>query len=271
MKLFQILEALVPDLQPKQCKVHLATNIGRHKPIELYLNGEFDAFQDWQNRKNFQRPLVLSLVALPYRGKWLFVGMYRSNGYRHVKSPDHFEYDLELLPESEELAGRLIVEFHRSGRQSYLIAERWADSMEVSELLPAKYEIEEFPGYSSFLLTKQRLDIVVQREVPSWKAALRNVSGVYLIADRTTGTLYVGSAHGVAGMWGRWCEYSKTGHGGNRELRKLLKKKGKTHADNFQFGVLETADSEVGAEEILARESRWKDLLLTRSFGHNAN
>ena len=271
MKLFQILEALISDLKPKQCKVHLAKNTGRDKPLELYLNGKFDLFQEWQNGRNFRRPLVLSLVALPYKGKWLFVGIYRSNGCKHVKSPDHYEYDLELLPETKELAGRLVVEFHRSGRQSYLIAERWADSMEVSEILPAKYEIEEFPGYSSFLLTKQRLDMVVQSEVPSWKAALKNVAGVYVIADCATGKLYVGSAHGAAGMWGRWCDYSKNGHGGNRELRKLLRQKGKGYADNFQFGVLETADSEVGAEEIFARESRWKALLLTRRFGYNAN
>ena len=46
------------------------------------------------------------------------------------------------------------------------------------------------------MLSKQQLDTVVKQEVESWKAALGSVAGVYLIADRRTGKLYVGSATG---------------------------------------------------------------------------
>ena len=129
----------------------------------------------------------------------------------------------------------------------------------------------EFPGYSWVMLTKQRLDVVVEQQVASWKAALANVAGVYVIADRASGKLYVGSATGDEGIWSRWCAYSQTGHGGNRELRRLLRDKGIAYAENFQFGVLEIADTHASDDDVLQRESRWKELLLTRDHGYNAN
>jgi len=136
---------------------------------------------------------------------------------------------------------------------------------------PAKLQIAAFPGYSWATLTKQQLDIVVDQQVMSWKTALSNVDGVYVIADRSTGKLYVGSATGQEGIWSRWCTYSATGHGGNRELKELLREEGGDHAKNFQFSILEIADSHASSEDTLARESHWKQVLLTRAHGLNAN
>lgn len=107
--------------------------------------------------------------------------------------------------------------------------------------------------------------------VTSWKTALGAVAGVYVITDRKTGKLYVGSATAGEGVWSRWCAYSATGHGGNRELRKLLQEKGPAYAEHFQFGILEIADSHASQEDVLRRESYWKALLQTRVHGYNAN
>ena len=62
-----------------------------------------------------------------------------------------------------------------------------------------------------------------------------------------------------------------TGHGGNLELKRLLQAEGAAYADNFQFGVLEIADAHASTEDILARESYWKELLLSGAHGYNAN
>jgi predicted GIY-YIG superfamily endonuclease len=122
------------------------------------------------------------------------------------------------------------------------------------------------------MLTKQDLDIVVKQSIESWRTALASVAGVYVIADRHTGRLYVGSATGVQGIWSRWCAYSRTGHGNNQELRELLKKEGDVYAGHFQFGVLEIADTHASDADILRRESHWKELLRTRApHGYNAN
>jgi hypothetical protein len=142
----------------------------------------------------------------------------------------------------------------------------------VAEILAERIRVSEFTGYSRAMLSKQHLDIVVTQQVQSWKTALSAVSGVYVICDRATGKLYVGSATAGEGIWDRWCAYSRTGHGGNKELAQLLDERGKAYADNFQFGVLEVADSRAGRQDILKREAYWKDLLQTRRpLGYNAN
>jgi hypothetical protein len=40
---------------------------------------------------------------------------------------------------------------------------------------------------------------------------------------------------------------------------------------NLQYSVLEIADTHTSEKEILARESHWKEVLLTRIHGLNSN
>jgi hypothetical protein len=52
-----------------------------------------------------------------------------------------------------------------------------------------------------------------------------------------TGYLYVGSAYGEDGIWGRWTKYVSTnGHGNNKTLKELVKAD-KDYADNFKFSI----------------------------------
>jgi hypothetical protein len=271
LQLFEVLTLLEPKLTPSSCKVHLAVHNGKEDPLDVYVAGGFDAWQSWQKNENFQRDHVVSLIALPGKGTWLFVGAYLSKGCDLMEDPRHFEYDLVSHEAVESLSGRLVVRFERSGRQSYLLAENWAERMIVSEIRPTRLQLEEFPGYSKVLLSKCQLDIIVERQIASWKAALSSVGGVYVISDSESGKLYVGSATGSDGIWGRWCDYSTTGHGDNKELVQLLREKGAEHAKQFRFGVLEIADSHASQEDTLRRESHWKELLLSRSHGYNGN
>ena len=95
--------------------------------------------------------------------------------------------------------------------------------------------------------------------------------GIYVIADAKTGKFYVGSATGDEGIWSRWCSYATTGHGGNKDIRALLRHKGTDYVQQFCFGILEIADTHASATDILRRESHWKELLQTREHGYNAN
>ena len=126
--------------------------------------------------------------------------------------------------------------------------------LEVHALRPKNIEVAEFPGYLSVRLTKRQLDLIIKRAIASWKGALASVGGGYLISDAQTGRLYVGSATGDEGLWDRWCAYSKTGHGGNRDLRNLLRDNGNDYMQHFRFGVLEIADRRAGTDDILRRE-----------------
>jgi hypothetical protein len=136
---------------------------------------------------------------------------------------------------------------------------------------PERIAIAKFPGCKAIDLTKEQLGIVVDQGLESWRTALSSVAGVYLIADRTSGKLYVGSACGEGGIWQRWCDYAATGHGGNLELKNRLKAEGPTRANAFRFSVLEIADLHSTPQDIIRRESQWKNILLTRDHGLNAN
>lgn len=100
---------------------------------------------------------------------------------------------------------------------------------------------------------------------------MENLRGIYVIADIETGKLYVGSATGTDCIWGRWTEYVNSGHGGNNQLKKLFKEKGKEYAVNFTFSILEVFDPDVVDSFIIERESHWKNILLTRQYGYNDN
>ena len=91
------------------------------------------------------------------------------------------------------------------------------------------------------------------------------------LTNNSSGKHYVGSAYGGDGIWSRWCAYAKNGHGGNAELRSLLNEEGSTHADNFQYSILEVCDLNASDEFILGRESHWKAVLRTREYGLNRN
>lgn len=272
MDLFQVIGLLDFDVVPEMCKIHLAGWNGSDDPLDVYLAGEFDEWQSWQSKRNFERSFVVSLISLSRDSQWLFAGLYDSVGCEWVEEHGMNRYTLNKRVSASELEGRLIVQFGRTGRQSYLLGEKWSSEIKVVEIRPEKMQIAVFPGYSSTMLTKQHLDIVVRNEIESWRSALASVAGVYVIADRHTGKLYIGSATGVGGIWSRWCAYSLTGHGNNVELMELLAREDVLYAQNFQYGVLEIADTHASIDEILRRESHWKDLLCSRApHGYNAN
>lgn len=270
MKLFQLIQLLDDQVAPEDCKIHLAVSNGKENPLDVYLAGEFDRWQEWQTKENFKRKFVVSLISMQ-RNKWLFAGVHDSLACKPRGSTACFRYTLRRREATVELCGRLVVDFKRPGRQSYLIAQKWVNDLHVAEIRAQRLLVAEFSGYTQTKLAKQELDIIVHQQSSTWKSALSSVTGVYVIADTNTGKLYIGSATGEHGIWGRWCQYAKSGHGGNKELKSLLKAQGAEYAKNFQYGILETADSNASENDVIMRETHWKDLLLTRAHGNNAN
>jgi hypothetical protein len=284
MLLYPFLCLLSPVVTPGSSKVHLAGWNGSENPLDVYRKGlsHFEEWQSYQGQKNFERQHVVSLIQLPGSGtQWLFAGAYRKNGREEVLLGKGmaWKYDLARLTEYDEVLGRLVVLHNRRGRRT---AYRFGDSKDpqtgatfdtelaVHELRAQPLGLPQFPGFKQVLLDFPTLKQVVAQAEPSWRTALSAVSGVYLISDTVEGKLYVGSAGGEAGIWGRWCQYMD-GHGGNRELRKLVGDRGVEHAKSFRFSILETADTSASPGELLAREGHWKQVLQSRLFGHNAN
>lgn len=250
-------------------KIHLATGKDWNDPLEWYFKGTFKRWQEGQTMRNFQCKMVVSLIHLD-RDLWLFVGVYEILGVREaVRMP--YYYRTRLIPGHEALIGRVMVRFKRNFRASYLIGERFVDRLEVAEILPYRMTVKPFPGFNQIAISHGDLKTTIESGDTSWRSALANVKGVYLIVDAKTGRMYVGSATGNKGIWQRWCGYIETGHGGNKELKALLKKRGPHYVRNFRFTVLEIADFHATDNDIIVREQHWKNALLSRAHGHNLN
>ena len=204
----------------------------------------------------------------PRTDAWLFGGAFdvverRSDGYK-----------LQPLASFEKFVGRLLAAFHRyqgmRGRAFKL--ESYLDQFKVAEILPHVYSGESFPGFEKIDHDFGILEAVFRNERADWKAALENIKGVYLIADKSNGKKYVGSAYGDAGIWSRWACYMGTGHGWNDELVRLLDQKGRKYArEQFRFSVLEVMVKSTPDDAVLAREAHWKRALVTREHGYNKN
>jgi hypothetical protein len=101
-----------------------------------------------------------------------------------------------------------------------------------------------------------------------WRSALTAVGGVYLILAEKSGHQYVGSAYGATGIWGRWHQYAKSGHGGNVKLRKLMNDS--DYPKNFRFSVLQILPRTMAKNEIIHRETLYKHKLGSRATGLNS-
>jgi len=133
------------------------------------------------------------------------------------------------------------------------------EDFEVVEILPEPYTGRPFAGYEDIDLSFEEIETLVRNSRLDWKAALEHVKGIYLVTDTKTGKRYVGSACGQSGIWSRWCAYAETGHGGNVELRRLVKARNLNYCRaNFRFALLEHRSFRVADEIISSRENFWK-------------
>jgi hypothetical protein len=249
-------------------KIHLAKS-SKDDPINYFYAGTFKEWQESQTQRNFECDHVIGLISIE-KGQWLFAGVWAIQG-SPKKKKGGWQYHTQEVNGLDHLAGRVIVSFLRTFRQSYLRGEAYGSKLLVREIRPERLSVADFPGYSSVHLTFDTLRVLAKQRPAAWLTALRSVGGVYLIADTSNGRLYVGSACGEGGIWSRWENYDEKGHGGNKDLIELLKAKGEGHASNFLFSILEICDLLASKDEVLARECHWKRVLLSREFGYNKN
>ena len=252
-------------------KIHCAT--GKDwPPLEAFFDGQFKLWQEHQTKKNFQCKHVLSLIHLE-NDHWLFSGVYKVKGVRprRSKGKNYFMYSTQEVKGLGHLTGKAIIQFDKNFRASYLLSHKFEDQLILVELREERMTIGDFPGYNSVVLSYRMLKTIVRESNPSWKAALSNVAGVYLVTDTSNGKVYVGSAYGGDGIWQRWTVYAKNGHGGNKELRALLRKKKSEHAELFQISLLEICDLNSSDDYVISREVHWKNVLKSREFGLNQN
>jgi hypothetical protein len=267
--LVTFLKAAGIEFDTDDLKIHLACYNQRERPIDVYFAGNFKKWQERQGQRNFKCAHVISLIDLG-ESHWLFAGVYQILGCKpHPDYEGDFLYATKLLPKQDDLIGRIIVHHKRGGVRASYIWHKKEIALTISEIRGEKLTIKEFPGYNAVVLSHSNLITITEQKIPAWHGALANIKGIYLITDTSTGRHYVGKASGKSGIWQRWCSYAENGHGGNKELKKVLKNKGEQHMTHFQYSILEIADTHASDKDILARETYWMNALKSRKFGMN--
>lgn len=277
MRLFDYLKMTFPDLTPEVTKVHLAQmNDYQEDPLVKFRERSFDDWQCWQKRLEFSRKYVVSLIRIPGTETWLFAGAFKQTGNAGKKAyPNgdalYYQYHLQKIPETEEYAGRMYISFKNTARNFIRLGESIQSELVISAITPARLTFGEFPGYRNVVLDRNSIGAILRLDLKSWRTALSMVKGIYILTDKDGGKLYVGKADGVEGIWGRWKYYFASGHGGNVGLKEAFGTSDETRLQNMTFAILEVIDFNAEKDEIDRRETHWKEILLSREFGHNRN
>lgn len=271
----------------------LPTKLVRHQdrryPVqELRRRGWFELYQSYQGKPKFHgAQQIVSFYGLPGT-RAAFDGVYKVLGWQPNKPGEgpildacewskdwnrdaKFLYELERDRQFDDFRDRVVIDWG-------LGALAWVQNLDnkpVLEILESGRKLPPFEDYLEFSLTYTQLTDLFSNEEAhrDWRTPLSAVAGVYLILAQESGNLYVGSAYGESGIWGRWRNYSLTGDGGNIQLRELIKSDS-AYPDRFRFSVLQILPKTMARDEVIRRETMYKSKLGTRAIslnGLNAN
>jgi hypothetical protein len=245
----------------------------------LLRHDQIEEYQRHQGEHIFKCEYIISFIGVG-GSKALFLGVYKVNGVKQSKShkwshdyiyqemnPGQFVYNLKEVEGFEDYETRLVIDWGKSTRSWH----QWIKSKSVVEIRP-EGKIRPFPGYLDFIVEFNELIEMINNSDANreWHTMLSSVAGVYLIVDSKTGKQYVGSAYGEKGIFGRWENYARNGHGGNDQLKTLLRKS-KTYSKYFAFSILRTLPKTLTKREVIEYENLYKTKLGTRAFGLNSN
>lgn len=234
-----------------------------------YKKNEFLDYQKSQSRDVFRGVnFVVSFIG--EAGKLSrFIGVYKILGKGVLKADGHFWYEMEEVAGFEDLKERVIVNW-----QNPIVWHQWIDKIsntkEVVEIHPGLH-YQQFTDYFEFVLDFKQLQEIVTKEYSDWKRMLSITKGIYLISDSKTGKLYVGSAYGDNGIWGRWARYVATnGHGDNKTLKELVRTDS-NYAFNFRFSILMLLPRTITLDQAILKENLFKKKLGKNACALNNN
>lgn len=269
------------DYNPNNVPEYIRSKFGlkprRFDLLNMYKEGEAELVRESvkTHNPNSHRRFINGDVVfcfIPFADKdWLLV-----NAFRVLDDSKYLiDADEEALSDYQQYFGRLVITWADRTTMNIVMKDKEAISrLTVKAILEESYDevSEEFPGYENVDLSWEKLNRVLKMK--TWRTALENQKGVYLITDTSANKRYVGSAYGEDMILGRWENYAKNGHGGNVLLRELVDREGLDYVKrNFRYSILDIYKSTTDDKTILGRESWWKEILLTRNpaFGYNDN
>lgn len=263
------------DEQASKAKVKFNRDNGYDNPIDIYESNPDLINKQWLYWRNKNRYFDVGQIAIclvKIRSEyWLLTTI--DTVVEELNVLNGINYKGTPLSEYQKYFGRTIIKFHKSFQTQGVNYSTIADELEVCQILPDTFDDDDFPGYDKVNLSYNQLKSILDRGKKDWIAALKSQKAVYLITDTNNGKLYVGSATSSYGMLlQRWSNYVSNGHGGNKELKRIVDSEGIEYVQSyFRYTILENYNSKVDDAVVLERESWWKNILLTRTFGYNDN
>lgn len=281
MTLQELLSAKGVDLERTKLIRH---NLSNDEITTYYSKGYIELYQRIQRPSRFKNcDYVISFIG-EEGTLGTFHGCYKINGYTSY-TPESFppdfppmnlpvetdcvDFNLEKTDILADLQNRLVIDW---GKGAINWCQNGTTVKEVVEIRRTMSEIE-FVDYDNIVLSWENLRKIVYNKASykKWEDKLSAVAGVYLITDTNTGKHYVGSASGMeGGIWGRWSEYAKTKHGGNKQLVALIEND-PDYCYHFQYSILEVLPLKQDKHDVLAREQLFKRKLQSIKFGLNDN
>jgi hypothetical protein len=271
---------LAAGLDVPEDRIKLVRHVDRVERTirQMTVDGDFELFQSEQvaSVMPFHNcDVIASFIGLE-GNKAEFHGVYRIKGHRPLtqsdwdrmpewirissrENRDGIFYDLEEIERLRSYRGRLIVQW-KSTRGWHQKKD-----LDIYEILPATVATL-FPGYQEILLRYDELQAIFTdpRAHRDWKAALKANAGIYRIVDLSTGKIYIGSAYGSGGIWARWENYARTGHGSNKLLKDC-------DPNNFQWSIVRTLSTTLSPRDVIRIESLEKRKHGSRAIGLNGN
>lgn len=265
------------QLEKYKNRVKIRFNQDNHyeNPIEVYKANPDLVNNQWlfwrTEKRNFNIGDVTVCLLKITNDKWLLTTIKRVTKEFDVKNG--INYEGEELEEFKPYYGRVIITYHKKHQTQCCYYKGIQNKLIINQILPDVFDGEDFPGYDKIRLTYWQLHTIINSHKKDWVTALENQKAVYLITDTNNGKLYVGSATSNNGMLlTRWNNYINNGHGGNVDLKELIKKEGLEYIQKyFQYSILENYNAKIDDNIILARETWWKSILCSREFGYNKN
>ncbi len=240
-------------------------------PIELFKNGDISTmlegqYWNYSKKKSYKLGQVtIGLVKIkPNEDHWLLFHVGKVT--KDLNKLNGVGYNYQSLLEYEKYSGRLVVKFKNKAQTMIRNANSVIEECFVSQILPDTFDNDLFPGYEKVNITWEEMKRVLSKD--TWKTALQNQKGVYLITDISNGKMYVGSAYGENMILGRWSTYIQNGNGGNLGLKKITFDHIKRY---FKYSILDIYKSTTDDQVIINRESWWKEVLQSRKYGYNEN
>ena len=261
MKVFPFLAADKPDLfnayqQTHGAKVEKAMTTARYIASFIAYGGGKALFVGLYKIGN-TRPLTHAQYwKIPAYVELKRLGM---TGFLTNSRPSCLWFDLKLMDFYASWKGKLVVTWPPPERSWWRRAHR--NEILIHAVLEDSALDATMDEWNEIDLAWSEIGILPKR----WQAKLSEWRGIYYIFDTSDGKGYVGSAYGSDNILGRWQRYAKSGHGGNRLLRRR-------DPQNFRFTILELVSPNMEAGDVIRLEASWKERLHTRQpYGLNDN